>query len=331
LDVEFCKDSISHHATRRKSRRKRLTFAFEQKQYEKKEFKKAIKTADAILKKYPNHGGALFIPDRVENFLFSCPHPTRCGTCFFPTWYFSQPDCTPISNMYILHLFYESYIESKAIFVSFAETLAMKALVVNSIDKRKQEAYELARRGCRHDVTSAMTWHVLAILYRSDQCYAEAMRCMNQALWLKPGDRQILRELSGIQVQARDYAGLYQTRKLILTTEPKLETNWLSFAVAAHLRGDYNGCLSTIDNFEEMREKQRVEDRERRAAAAQSTGKNPDPVDADKPDPFEQSEILMYKNMVIQEKGDLKGALENLETIKANVVDNLAWKEAKGS
>lgn len=211
----------------------------------------------------------------------------------------------------------------------FTETVSMKALVVSSMDKRKKEAYDLARLGIRNDITSALTWHVLAILYRSDQCYVEAMRCMHQALFLKPGDRQILRELSGIQVQARDYVGLYNTRKLILTTEPKLETNWMSFAVAAHLRGDYNGCVNTIDNFEEMRDKQRVEDRERRAAAAASTGKTPDPVDADKPDPFEQSELLMYRNTVIQEKGDLKAALENLEAIEPRVTDKQAWKETK--
>ena len=65
--------------------------------YETKQHKKALKAADAILKKFPEHG----------------------------------------------------------------ETLAMKGLTISALDPaRKEESYELARRGIKHNLKSHVTWHV---------------------------------------------------------------------------------------------------------------------------------------------------------------------------
>ena len=80
------------------------------KYYENKQYKKAIKAADQVLKKFPDHG----------------------------------------------------------------ETLAMKGLVLNSIasdaapsggvgpqgNEKKEEAYELVRRGLKADLKSHVCWHV---------------------------------------------------------------------------------------------------------------------------------------------------------------------------
>jgi tetratricopeptide (TPR) repeat protein len=65
------------------------------KNYENKQYKKAIKAADAILKKFPDHG----------------------------------------------------------------ETLAMKGLTLNYQDK-KEESYELVRKGLKCDLKSHVCWHV---------------------------------------------------------------------------------------------------------------------------------------------------------------------------
>ena len=65
--------------------------------YETKQHKKALKAADAILKKFPEHG----------------------------------------------------------------ETLSMKGLTISALDPaRKEESYELARRGIKHNLKSHVTWHV---------------------------------------------------------------------------------------------------------------------------------------------------------------------------
>jgi peptide alpha-N-acetyltransferase len=66
-------------------------------QYEEKRYKKAIKTADLILKKYPEHG----------------------------------------------------------------ETLAMKGLTLSNMSSdKKEEAYDLVRRGLKADLKSHVCWHV---------------------------------------------------------------------------------------------------------------------------------------------------------------------------
>jgi len=45
---------------------------------------------------------------------------------------------------------------------------------------------------------------------------------------------------------------------------------------------------------------------------------------------YEHSELLLYQNMVIQESGDLKGALEHLEQYKDQICDKVTWLETKG-
>ena len=85
--------------------------------YERKEYKKGVKAADTILKKFPEHG----------------------------------------------------------------ETLAMKGLLCNCLNKR-DEAYELVRRGLRNNLFSHVCWHVYGLLYRSDRNYAEAIKCYQNAV-----------------------------------------------------------------------------------------------------------------------------------------------------
>jgi hypothetical protein len=47
-------------------------------------------------------------------------------------------------------------------------------------------------------------------------------------------------------------------------------------------------------------------------------------------DEFDASEVIMYKNMVLEEMGDYKRALAHLEQFKSKVVDRLSWKEKRG-
>ena len=46
---------------------------------------------------------------------------------------------------------------------------------------------------------------------------------------------------------------------------------------------------------------------------------------------YEHSELLLYQNMVIQESGDIKSALEHLEQYKDQICDKVTWLETKGN
>lgn len=62
-----------------------------------------------------------------------------------------------------------------------AETLAMKGLTLNCLGK-KEEAYELVKRGLKNDLKSHVCWHVYGLLQRSDKKYDEAVKCYRNAL-----------------------------------------------------------------------------------------------------------------------------------------------------
>ncbi|KAI1238626.1 hypothetical protein IHE44_0013363 [Lamprotornis superbus] len=84
-------------------------------------------------------------------------------------------------------------------FAEHGETLAMKGLTLNCLGK-KEEAYELVRRGLRNDLKS----------HRSDKKYDEAIKCYRNALKWDKDNLQILRDLSLLQIQMRDLEG-YRT------------------------------------------------------------------------------------------------------------------------
>ena len=45
---------------------------------------------------------------------------------------------------------------------------------------------------------------------------------------------------------------------------------------------------------------------------------------------YEHSELLLYQNMVIQESGDHKAALEHLDTYEEQICDKLSLLETRG-
>lgn len=72
---------------------------------------------------------------------------------------------------------------SRNSFNNSSETLSMKGLMLNCMDK-KTEAYDHARLGLKYDLRSHVCWHVFGLIYRSDKNYAEAIKCYRQALRL---------------------------------------------------------------------------------------------------------------------------------------------------
>lgn len=207
--------------------------------YETKQLKKALKAADSILKKFPDHG----------------------------------------------------------------ETLAMKGLTLNALDKRA-EATELVRRGLRMDMKSHVCWHVYGLLYRSKRDYREAVKAYLNALRIDKDNQQILRDLALLQVQIRDYEGLEDTRRRLLTVRPNQQNNWIGFALSYHLLGNFPTAISVLNKYLET-----ISDEEQ--------------------DRYEVSELLLYKNMILEESGRFADALKHLDEISARVVDRLAVLEAR--
>eukprot|EP00285_Hemiselmis_virescens_P003890 CAMPEP_0173411544 /NCGR_PEP_ID=MMETSP1356-20130122/77266_1 /TAXON_ID=77927 ORGANISM="Hemiselmis virescens, Strain PCC157" /NCGR_SAMPLE_ID=MMETSP1356 /ASSEMBLY_ACC=CAM_ASM_000847 /LENGTH=276 /DNA_ID=CAMNT_0014373325 /DNA_START=15 /DNA_END=841 /DNA_ORIENTATION=- len=208
--------------------------------YETKQYKKGLKAADSIIKKFPNHG----------------------------------------------------------------ETLAMKGLTLNCLEKKK-EAYELVRLGLKNCMTSHVCWHVYGLLYRSDRDYKEAIKCYKQALKRDTDNSQILRDLSLLQIQMRETSGFAETRRRLLTLNPKNRNNWIGLAIAAYTAGDLAMALQVFQSYEGTVEGEVL-----------------------KPD-YEHGEMLMCKNRILEELGDLEATLAHLVQSEPLVLDKIALREKK--
>ncbi|TRY87613.1 hypothetical protein DNTS_005998 [Danionella cerebrum] len=127
-------------------------------------------------------------------------------------------------------------------FSEHGETLAMKGLTLNCLGK-KEEAYELVRRGLRNDLKSHVCWHVYGLLQRSDKKYNEAIKCYRNALKWDKDNLQILRDLSLLQIQMRDLEGYrtspdkvdYEYSELLLYQNQVLREAGLSREALKHL------------------------------------------------------------------------------------------------
>ena len=209
------------------------------KHYETKCYKKGIKAAETVLKKFPDHG----------------------------------------------------------------ETLAMKGLILNCMDK-KTEAYELVRRGVKQDIKSHVCWHVYGLLYRSDRDYLQAIKCYRGALRQDPENVQILRDLSLLQAQMRDLDGFVETRQTLLTLKPTQRINWFSFAVATQLSGKLAQAVGIVEAYEKTLEGAPEND-------------------------YEHGEMLLYKNTLLEEDGRVPSALQHLEKSEPQLVDKLRYHEKR--
>jgi tetratricopeptide (TPR) repeat protein len=183
------------------------------------------------------------------------------------------------------------------------ETLSMKGLILNYCNK-KSEAYECAQKGLRNDVKSHVCWHVYGLLQRSDRKYDEAIKCYRNALRCDPENLQILRDLSLLQIQIRDLEGYRDTRYTLLQLRPGQRVSWIGYAMSYHLLKDYDIAISILEEFGKTQQTKSID--------------------------YEQSELLLYQNMVYREAGLYDQCLSHLDENKRYILDKLCVEETKG-
>lgn len=228
--------------TRTLPRKENDQFKLIVKSYEMKQYKKGLKAADSILRKFPNHG----------------------------------------------------------------ETLAMRGLLLNCME-RKAEAYDHVKRGLRADMRSHVCWHVYGLLHRSDRNYNDAIKSYKQALKIDPGNVQILRDLSLLQVQMRDCSGFVETRRELLRLKPNNKMHWIAYALANNLCGANETALQVIDAYDAS------------VTQDQRTSDAPKPT-------YETSELALYRNVILEEEGRYRDALNHLYSCESSIVDKRTWR-----
>ncbi|XP_038056250.1 N-alpha-acetyltransferase 15, NatA auxiliary subunit-like isoform X2 [Patiria miniata] len=187
-------------------------------------------------------------------------------------------------------------------FAEHGETQSMKGLILNCLGK-KEEAYELVRRGLRNDLKSHVCWHVYGLLQRSDRKYDEAIKCYRNALKWDKDNLQILRDLSLLQIQMRDLEGYRDTRYQLLLLRPAQRASWIGYAMSYHLLKEFDMALRILEEF---RNTQQV-----------------------KPYDYEHSEFLLYQNQVYRESGDHEKALQHLDKYEIQICDQISILETR--
>ncbi|KAK9493678.1 NMDA receptor-regulated protein 1-domain-containing protein [Lipomyces doorenjongii] len=186
-------------------------------------------------------------------------------------------------------------------FPDHGETLAMKGLILCFSDK-KDEGHELIKKGLRNDLTSFVCWHVYGLFYRSERNFEEAAKCYVHALKYAPDNTNILRDLALLQCQMRNWEGLITSRKSILSQRPNVRQHWTGLALGYQMVKNYELAENILSKYEETLKELPKED-------------------------YEHSELLLYKNMIIYESGDVNRALEHLESTADQVTDKLSVME----
>jgi tetratricopeptide (TPR) repeat protein len=166
-------------------------------------------------------------------------------------------------------------------------------------------AFALGKQALQHDMKSHITWHVYGLLWRSVKNYDEAIRAYKMALRIEPESAQILRDLAFLQAQMRDFQGYISSRKLMLQAKPTVRQNWTALAVAHHLAGQLPQAENMLKTYEgTLKEKPAISD-------------------------IENSEAVLYHNMIIEEMGETERALEHLNKIYDTSLDRTSVMEAQ--
>ena len=180
----------------------------------------------------------------------------------------------------------------------------MKALILNTMGN-SDEAFTLAKTALRNDMKSHVCWHVYGLLWRSQKNFDEAMRAYRMALNLEPESPQILRDLSLLQVQMRDFSGYVQSRHKMLLKREGFRQNWTALAIAHHLNGDLKEAERVLKLYEDtLKMEPSIRD-------------------------IEHNEAVLYRNTVIHEQGDTERALEHLDSIEKKTLDRTALMEMR--
>ncbi|TPX36047.1 hypothetical protein SeLEV6574_g08124 [Synchytrium endobioticum] len=192
-------------------------------------------------------------------------------------------------------------------FSDHGETLAMKGLFFYHLD-RKEEAHEYIKRGLMKDLTSHICWHVYGLLHRGDKNYEEAAKCYSHALKYDNENIQIIKDYSLLQIHMRNYEGFNKTRHHLLALKSSNKQNWIGLAISYHLLQRYDTAVAVLTNW------------------ADSVKDSPDD---DFSVHYENSEMYLYRNMIIEESEDYTRALQDLDEMECKILDKKACKEAR--
>ena len=128
------------------------------------------------------------------------------------------------------------------------DTHAMRALILDKMDKR-QDANKSIKIALKYAPRSHTAWHVYGMILRQRNNYAQAVKCFGVALRNDPENVQILKDLSFLQLQQRQYDRFAKSRQQMLGIKSNSKENWLGLGISHHLNGNPAMALSVLQAY----------------------------------------------------------------------------------
>ncbi|KAI0988590.1 hypothetical protein GJ496_006199 [Pomphorhynchus laevis] len=196
---------------------------------------------------------------------------------------------------------------SKEILQSFpehGETLAMRGLVLASVGKTS-EARDFILLGLKKNIKSFVCWQVFGYFQRLECNYVDAIKAYRNALKWDSENLSILRDLSVLEIQTRDFDGLKETRYKILMSKPSQRISWVGYAISCHLVKEIDIAVNILREFDKIEQSGNVD--------------------------RETSQILLYENYILCENNRLEEAAVHIENNQNRIVDSTALFEIKAN
>jgi len=206
--------------------------------------------------------------------------------------------------------------EVLARFPNHGETLAMKGLIVRSMDEGhevNEEARTLVRRGIECHPQSHVCWHVMGLVHRAEREHAESAKCYAQALKLDPENGLILKDLSMVYLQTRNLKAFVELRWKLLSVKRDQRMSYVALACGLHLTNEHESAFDVLDSYEKIRASKGLDGR--------GAWRDEDPLMRR----FDASELTLFKATLKQAAGKTEEALALLTREEANIVDKIAY------
>lgn len=136
-------------------------------------------------------------------------------------------------------------------------------------------------------------------MHKSDRNYVEAIKCFKNAIRIdgpqSPNSTMILRDLSQMQLQVRDFKGFLDSRMKFLNADRNIQypSAWVSVALAHHLLENYEQAAKVLQQLRQAR-----------------SGVEGGPIPIL---PYELSELYLYEVYIYQDGGMFEKALRVLD------------------
>ena len=214
-------------------------------------------------------------------------------------------------------------------FPNHGETLCMKGLIVRNCElkpneteeERKKKAHEFVSVGVKNNIFSHVCWHVYGLLHKADRNYKEASKCYSQALKIDPNNFLVVRDLAQAHLMLREMDEYVDARRKLFELkmgQPGSSDRANQIVIGLFMSEKWEECLEMLNEFEKFD----TMDRTRRNGELLAKKKEiPEPTYEDT---FQESEILLFRAVVLEKMGKVDECVELLEKNEKKIVDDAA-------